>query len=189
MVYLHDELIHPQVDFLPNFDNSQKEPSVLPARIPTLLLNGSSGIAVYLFRNFCYSNIIYMFFFLFFANIIFTYIFGWRNTFPLSEILRWYWFILFVILLGWDGNKYSSSQSWGACGCPFCFDSKSWSNSKHAISTLPLLRYLHIRPLKSFLFLYVKNLNFHIPSKLILLYLSLYFSYAKLTFHLNWVIP
>uniref|UniRef100_A0A1D1YYY0 DNA gyrase subunit A, chloroplastic/mitochondrial n=1 Tax=Anthurium amnicola TaxID=1678845 RepID=A0A1D1YYY0_9ARAE len=34
------------VDFIPNFDNSQKEPSVFPARVPTLLLNGSSGIAV-----------------------------------------------------------------------------------------------------------------------------------------------
>lgn len=35
-----------QVDFVPNFDNSQKEPSVLPARLPILLLNGASGIAV-----------------------------------------------------------------------------------------------------------------------------------------------
>lgn len=38
--------VHLQVDFVPNFDNSQKEPSVLPARLPTLLLNGASGIAV-----------------------------------------------------------------------------------------------------------------------------------------------
>ncbi|KAJ8438317.1 hypothetical protein Cgig2_013365 [Carnegiea gigantea] len=35
-----------EVDFVPNFDNSQKEPSLLPARVPNLLLNGSSGIAV-----------------------------------------------------------------------------------------------------------------------------------------------
>lgn len=35
-----------QVDFVPNFDSSQKEPSLLPARIPNLLLNGASGIAV-----------------------------------------------------------------------------------------------------------------------------------------------
>ncbi|CAA6654489.1 unnamed protein product [Spirodela intermedia] len=34
-----------------NFDNSQKEPSVLPARVPTLLLNGSSGIAVGMATN------------------------------------------------------------------------------------------------------------------------------------------
>lgn len=39
------------VDFLPNFDNSQKEPSLLPARLPTLLLNGSSGIAVGMATN------------------------------------------------------------------------------------------------------------------------------------------
>ncbi|HSQ33457.1 MAG TPA: DNA gyrase subunit A [Peptostreptococcaceae bacterium] len=34
------------VDFIPNFDESLKEPSVLPARFPNLLVNGSSGIAV-----------------------------------------------------------------------------------------------------------------------------------------------
>ncbi|EXB97701.1 DNA gyrase subunit A [Morus notabilis] len=39
------------VDFAPNFDNSQKEPSLLPARLPTLLLNGSSGIAVGMATN------------------------------------------------------------------------------------------------------------------------------------------
>ncbi|XP_010922921.1 DNA gyrase subunit A, chloroplastic/mitochondrial isoform X1 [Elaeis guineensis] len=39
------------VDLVPNFDNSQKEPSLLPARIPTLLLNGSSGIAVGMATN------------------------------------------------------------------------------------------------------------------------------------------
>lgn len=39
------------VDFIPNFDNSQKEPSLLPARIPNLLLNGASGIAVGMATN------------------------------------------------------------------------------------------------------------------------------------------
>ncbi|XWS65405.1 hypothetical protein CRYUN_Cryun05aG0109900 [Craigia yunnanensis] len=39
------------VDFVPNFDNSHKEPSLLPARLPTLLLNGSSGIAVGMATN------------------------------------------------------------------------------------------------------------------------------------------
>ncbi len=34
------------VDFKPNFDESLKEPSVLPARYPNLLVNGSNGIAV-----------------------------------------------------------------------------------------------------------------------------------------------
>ncbi len=34
------------VDFVPNFDDSLKEPGVLPTRLPNLLLNGSSGIAV-----------------------------------------------------------------------------------------------------------------------------------------------
>lgn len=34
------------VDFVPNFDEEEKEPSVLPSRIPNLLVNGSNGIAV-----------------------------------------------------------------------------------------------------------------------------------------------
>ena len=34
------------VDFAPNFDETEKEPTVLPARIPNLLVNGSDGIAV-----------------------------------------------------------------------------------------------------------------------------------------------
>ena len=39
------------VDFTPNFDGSLKEPVVLPARIPNLLINGSSGIAVGMATN------------------------------------------------------------------------------------------------------------------------------------------
>ncbi len=39
------------VDFVPNFDEKRKEPTVLPARIPTLLVNGSSGIAVGMATN------------------------------------------------------------------------------------------------------------------------------------------
>ncbi|MCD6452862.1 MAG: DNA gyrase subunit A [Dehalococcoidales bacterium] len=39
------------VDFMPNFDNSLKEPMVLPARLPNLLVNGSSGIAVGMATN------------------------------------------------------------------------------------------------------------------------------------------
>ena len=39
------------VDFTPNFDDSLSEPTVLPARIPSLLMNGSSGIAVGMATN------------------------------------------------------------------------------------------------------------------------------------------
>ena len=39
------------VDFLPNFDGRLEEPTVLPARIPNLLINGSSGIAVGMATN------------------------------------------------------------------------------------------------------------------------------------------
>ncbi|MBQ7718288.1 MAG: DNA gyrase subunit A [Clostridia bacterium] len=39
------------VDFLPNFDEKRVEPTVLPTRIPTLLINGSSGIAVGMATN------------------------------------------------------------------------------------------------------------------------------------------
>ncbi|MFC1645161.1 DNA gyrase subunit A [Patescibacteria group bacterium] len=39
------------VDFVPNFDGSHKEPSVLPAKLPQLLLNGTMGIAVGMATN------------------------------------------------------------------------------------------------------------------------------------------
>ena len=39
------------VEFVPNFDESEKEPSVLPALIPNLLINGTSGIAVGMATN------------------------------------------------------------------------------------------------------------------------------------------
>ncbi|MCG8514955.1 MAG: DNA gyrase subunit A [Halanaerobiales bacterium] len=42
---LHD-IDQKTVDFVPNFDDSLKEPSILPSRLPNLLMNGSSGIAV-----------------------------------------------------------------------------------------------------------------------------------------------
>ena len=41
-----DDIEKKTVDFQPNFDDSEMEPSVLPARLPNLLLNGSDGIAV-----------------------------------------------------------------------------------------------------------------------------------------------
>ncbi len=39
------------VDFVPNFDETEKEPKVLPSRIPNLLVNGTSGIAVGMATN------------------------------------------------------------------------------------------------------------------------------------------
>ena len=39
------------VDFIPNFDETEKEPAVLPARFPNLLVNGTSGIAVGMATN------------------------------------------------------------------------------------------------------------------------------------------
>lgn len=39
------------VDFIPNFDNSEKQPVVLPSRFPNLLVNGSDGIAVGMATN------------------------------------------------------------------------------------------------------------------------------------------
>ncbi len=44
-VYLKD-LDKNVVDFLPNFDETEKEPEVLPVRVPNLLVNGADGIAV-----------------------------------------------------------------------------------------------------------------------------------------------
>ena len=39
------------MDFVPNFDETEKEPTVLPSRYPNLLVNGTSGIAVGMATN------------------------------------------------------------------------------------------------------------------------------------------
>ena len=44
--YTHLDVYKRQVDFAPNFDETEKEPVVMPARYPNLLVNGTSGIAV-----------------------------------------------------------------------------------------------------------------------------------------------
>src|SRR5690242_8474168 len=48
---LLDDLDKDTVDFQPNYDNSEKEPSVLPAKFPNLLVNGAGGIAVGMATN------------------------------------------------------------------------------------------------------------------------------------------
>lgn len=45
------------VDFQSNFDNTLKEPTVLPSRIPNLIVNGSSGIAVGMATNMATHNL------------------------------------------------------------------------------------------------------------------------------------
>ena len=45
------DIDHETVDYTPNYDGTQKEPSVLPSRLPNLLVNGSSGIAVGMATN------------------------------------------------------------------------------------------------------------------------------------------
>ena len=46
-----DDLEKETVDFVPNYDGGEHEPMVLPSKIPNLLLNGSSGIAVGMSTN------------------------------------------------------------------------------------------------------------------------------------------
>ena len=48
---LLDDIEKETVDFVPNFDDRLEEPTVLPARVPNLLINGSSGIAVGMATN------------------------------------------------------------------------------------------------------------------------------------------
>ncbi|HEU4826215.1 MAG TPA: DNA gyrase subunit A [Dongiaceae bacterium] len=48
---LLDDLEHETVDFQPNYDDKSKEPTVLPARFPNLLVNGAGGIAVGMATN------------------------------------------------------------------------------------------------------------------------------------------
>src|SRR3989454_1149148 len=62
MAAIADELLadinKDTVDFVPNYDNQTKEPTVLPARLPNLLLNGSTGIAVGMATNIPPHNLI-----------------------------------------------------------------------------------------------------------------------------------
>jgi DNA gyrase subunit A len=55
MAAITDELLRDidkeTVDFVPNYDNQTEEPTVLPARLPNLLINGSTGIAVGMATN------------------------------------------------------------------------------------------------------------------------------------------
>jgi DNA gyrase subunit A len=48
---LLDEINQNTVDFIPNFDGNELEPTVLPAKLPILLLNGCAGIAVGMATN------------------------------------------------------------------------------------------------------------------------------------------
>lgn len=50
-ITLLDHLDKDLVEFIPNFDESEKEPSVLPAMLPNLLINGTTGIAVGMATN------------------------------------------------------------------------------------------------------------------------------------------
>ena len=52
-----DDLDKETVDFKPNFDDSLQEPSVLPSKIPNLLVNGASGIAVGMATNMAPHNL------------------------------------------------------------------------------------------------------------------------------------
>jgi DNA gyrase subunit A len=62
MAAIADELLRDidkdTIDFVPNYDNQTKEPTVLPARLPNLLLNGSTGIAVGMATNIPPHNLI-----------------------------------------------------------------------------------------------------------------------------------
>ncbi|MBR1120823.1 DNA gyrase subunit A [Bradyrhizobium lablabi] len=49
--HLLDDLDKDTVDFVPNYDGQEKEPSVLPAKFPNLLVNGAGGIAVGMATN------------------------------------------------------------------------------------------------------------------------------------------
>ena len=40
------DIEHDTVDFVPNYDGTREEPTVLPGRFPNILCNGSTGIAV-----------------------------------------------------------------------------------------------------------------------------------------------
>lgn len=52
-----DDLEHETVDYVPNFDNTREEPTVLPGKFPNLLVNGGTGIAVGMATNMAPHNV------------------------------------------------------------------------------------------------------------------------------------
>jgi len=50
-MYMLEDLEYETVDFVPNYDNSREEPTVLPGKFPNLLVNGATGIAVGMATN------------------------------------------------------------------------------------------------------------------------------------------
>ena len=56
--YMLTDIEKNTVDFMPNYDDRLQEPTVLPSKIPQLLINGSSGIAVGMATNSKYTRIL-----------------------------------------------------------------------------------------------------------------------------------
>ncbi len=56
-VALMDDIEYDTVDFVPNYDNSRLEPTVLPGKFPNLLVNGATGIAVGMATNLAPHNV------------------------------------------------------------------------------------------------------------------------------------
>ena len=54
---LFRDIDHDTVDFVPNYDNTMQEPSLLPATFPTVLVNSNTGIAVSMASNVCPFNL------------------------------------------------------------------------------------------------------------------------------------
>lgn len=88
------------VNFEPNFDDSLKEPSVLPARIPNLLLNGASGIAVGMATNMAPHNLNEV------CDAIIAYVDNPEVTMDeLTDIVKGPDFPTGAIIYGYDGVK------------------------------------------------------------------------------------
>jgi DNA gyrase subunit A len=88
------------VDFVPNYDDSTTEPSVLPARLPNLLLNGASGIAVGMATNMAPHNLTEV------ANGIAAYIENNEITIPeLMEFITAPDFPTGAIIYGYQGVR------------------------------------------------------------------------------------
>ena len=54
---LFDDIDKDTVDFVPNYDNTMNEPSLLPAKFPSILVNNNIGIAVSMSSNICSFNL------------------------------------------------------------------------------------------------------------------------------------
>ena len=132
--YMLTDIEKNTVDFMPNYDDRLQEPTVLPARVPTLLINGSSGIAVGMATNIPPHNLTEV------VNGLIKIIDDENTTDEeLMGIIKGPDFPTEGIILGMEGIKQAYTTGRGKITVRAEAEIEEWNNNRHRIivSSLP----------------------------------------------------